>query len=141
MAYMTDGRIVPHFSLAEMANKESKDDVKLVITPEVVKFAQMLEEFRVWYNKSMKVNSWFRTKTYNKACGGASNSAHLDGRAADISFPNLTDEQWEHMKEKWKKICEKHGKIGGINRYRWGVHFTDHEDKFGHKTFTVRDLR
>jgi len=33
MAYITDGRIVKNFSLAEMTNKQAKDEIKLVLTP------------------------------------------------------------------------------------------------------------
>lgn len=141
MPYLIDGRIVAHFSLAEMCNKEAKESLKLVLTPEVIEFAQMMEELRLWYNKPMTVNSWYRTESYNKSCGGSSNSLHLDGLACDISLPNLSDEKFEHFRDKWKKICEKHGKIGGINRYRWGLHFDCKEDKFGYKEFVIRDMR
>lgn len=141
MAYKIDGRLVEHFTLAEMCNKEAKEDVKLVITSEVVEFAQMMEKLRKWYNKPMTVNSWFRTANYNRLCGGASNSLHLDGLACDISLPNLTDLQFEHFRDKWKSICEQHKKIGGINRYRWGLHFDCKENKFGYKDFVVRDKR
>lgn len=48
MAYITDGRIVKNFSLAEMTNKQAKDEIKLVATPEVIEFAQMMQELRDW---------------------------------------------------------------------------------------------
>lgn len=141
MAYKIEGRIVAHFSLDEMCNKQAKEDVRLILTPEIVEFAEELEELRRWYNKPMKVNSWYRTASYNKLCGGAGNSIHLDGRAVDIALPNLTDEQYIHFRDKWKQICEKHDKVGGINRYSWGLHFDDFEDKFGYRTFAERDMR
>lgn len=141
MTYRIDGRIVKNFSLAEMCNKEANEGIQLMLTPEIVEFAQEMQELRTWFNKPMTVNSWFRTVKYNKACGGASNSVHLDGRACDIGLPGLTDLQFQHFCDKWRQICEKHGKVGGINRYKWGLHFDDHEDKFGHSKFVIRDLR
>lgn len=141
MAYITDGRIVKNFTLDEMTNKQASDEIKLVLTPEVVEFAQMMQELRNWYNKPMMVNSWYRTKLFNAKCGGASNSVHLDGRACDIGISNLTDLQFKHFTDKWKQICKKHNKIGGINRYTWGMHFDNYEDKFGYKKFVIRDKR
>jgi uncharacterized protein YcbK (DUF882 family) len=141
MAYITDGQIVKNFTLAEMTNKQATDEIKLILTPEVVEFAQMMQELRIWYNKSMTVNSWYRTKSYNAKCGGASNSVHLDGRACDIAIAGLTDLQFKHFADKWKQICKKHNKIGGINRYVWGIHLDDYEDKFGYKKFVIRDKR
>ena len=41
---MIDGRIVKNFSLTEMTNNEADDDVKLVITPELVEHAFMIME-------------------------------------------------------------------------------------------------
>ena len=52
MAYITDGRIVKNFSLAEMTNKQAKDEIKLVLTPEVVEHAQMMQELRGWAVKT-----------------------------------------------------------------------------------------
>ncbi len=141
MPYITDGRIVKNFSLAEMTNKQAKDDIKLVLTPQVVEFTQMVQELRTWYNKPMNINSWYRTKAFNKSCGGSSNSCHLDGRAVDIAIANLTDLQFKHFCDKWKQICEKHNKVGGINRYYWGIHIDDFEDKFGYNSFVIRNKR
>ncbi len=148
MAYMTDGRIVKNFSLAEMTNKQAKDETKLVLTPEVVEFAQMMQELREWAAKTypqifskqgLIVSSWYRTATFNREIGGSSNSAHLDGRACDIN--NIPQSLYRDFTIAWQVICSIHDKVGGVNYYSWGMHFTDHEDKFGHKTFQIRDKR
>ena len=136
----TDGRIVKNFSLAEMTNKQAKDEVKLVLTPEVIEFAQMMQELRNWYGKPMNVSSWYRTKSFNSGLKGSSpNSAHLDCRACDIN--NIPQNLFDDFTIAWQTICTLHGKIGGVNYYSWGMHFTDHEDKFGHKAFQIRDKR
>ena len=139
MAYITDGRIVKNFSLAEMTNKQAKDEIKLVLTPEVVEFAQMMQELRDWYGKPLNVSSWYRTETFNRSVGGSSNSAHLDGRACDIA--NIPKDRFDDFIIAWQVICSIHNKVGGVNLYSWGLHFTDYEDKFGNKTFQIRDKR
>jgi uncharacterized protein YcbK (DUF882 family) len=136
---MIDGRIVKNFSLKEMSNSQAKEDVKLLLTPEVVEHAQMMQELRNWYGKSLNVSSWYRTKTFNASCGGDSNSIHLDGRATDIN--NIPENLYYDFTVAWQVICENHRKIGGVNYYEWGMHFDNYEDKFGHKTFQIRDYR
>lgn len=133
---MIDGRIVKNFSLKEMMNSLADEDVKLVLNPEVVEFAQMMQELRDYYGKPMNVNSWYRTKSFNRKIGGDPSSIHLDGRAADIA---VTD--YENLTIAWKVICQRHGKIGGVNYYPTFMHFDNFEDKFGHKTFQIRDYR
>jgi uncharacterized protein YcbK (DUF882 family) len=140
MAYITDGRIVKNFSLAEMTNKLAKDEIKLVLTPEVVEFAQMMQELRDWYGKPLEVSSWYRTKRFNDGLKGSSpTSAHLDGRACDIN--NIPQNLYHDFTIAWQVICSIHDKVGGVNYYSWGMHFTDHEDKFGKHSFQIRDYR
>lgn len=141
-AYMTDGRITKNFTIAEMANKQAGEMTKLVISPEIIEHAQMMQELRDCYGKSLNVSSWYRTKAFNKKCGGASNSAHLDGRATDINNINTKDNELvKQFKHWWQAICIGHGKIGGIEVYPWGMHFDSHSDKFGCKTFRYKDNR
>lgn len=134
---MVDGRIVKNFSLKEMANNESKEDIKLVITPELVRHANMLQEFRNWYGMSMTVNSWYRTKLFNVTCGGDPNSCHLQGLATDISLPALTKEKAELYSDIWKSICLRYGVIGGVSIYlnRKFMHFDSDSGRFGTTTF------
>jgi uncharacterized protein YcbK (DUF882 family) len=140
MAYKTYGWIVKNFSLAEMTNKQAKDEIKLVLTPEVTEFAQMMQELRDWYGKPMEVSSWYRTKNFNKGLKGSSpTSAHLDGRACDIN--NIPQSLYHDFSIAWQVICSIHGKVGGVNLYGWGMHFTDFENKFGNKVFQIRDKR
>ena len=139
MAYMTDGRIVPNFSLKEMTNTVATDDVKLVLTPEVFEHAQMMQELRDWYGKPMEVSSWYRTPKFNRLVAGASNSAHLDGRATDID--NIPQDLFDAFEIAWQVICSRHNKVGGVEKYDWGMHFDSFSDKFGLTSFRSKDNR
>lgn len=49
--------------------------------------------------KPLYINSAYRSYEVNKAVGGAKNSFHLSGCAADISIMNLTLEERRRLKE------------------------------------------
>lgn len=136
---MIDGRITKNFSLWEMMNKEADESTKLVLTPENTEFTQMMQELREWYGKPLEVSSWYRTPASNEKVGGDSKSAHLDGRACDIN--NIPQNLYKDFTTAWQVICSIHGKIGGVNYYDWGMHFTDYEDKFGNTKFVIRENR
>jgi hypothetical protein len=134
------GNVTKNFAIWEMANTLSGEDVELVLTPELIEHAQMMQELRDWYGKPLNVNSWYRTKKFNaKLDGSASNSAHLEGLATDIG--NIPKNLYHDFTIAWQVICSIHGKVGGVNYYDTFMHFCSYEDKFGHKTFQVRDYR
>lgn len=139
---MTTGKLTKNFSIAELSSRGD-----LLMTPEMVEFVQMAQELRDWaairFPKHAKegliISNCYRTVKHNKGVGGANNSAHLDGRAMDII--NIEQAAFWEFRILWEYICEKHNKIGGINFYKWGIHITDFEDKFGNAKFTIRDER
>ena len=55
--------------------------------------AATLEAVRSLVNKPISVSSAYRCKALNKAIGGASNSAHVEGLAADINIAGYTPNQ------------------------------------------------
>ena len=145
---MIHGNIVKNFSLKEMMNSEAKDDIKLVITPEVAEHAQMMQELREWAVKTypnifvtngLLVSSWYRTPAFNKSVGGAGNSAHLDGRATDIR--NVPQTLYKEFTTAWQVICSIHNKVGGVELYPTFIHFDSYSDKFGFKGFRLVDNR
>lgn len=139
MPYLTDGRIVKNFSLTEMANTKAAENIKLVLSPACVEHANMMQELRDWYGKPLNVSSWYRTKSFNKSCNGSKNSAHLDGLATDIN--NIPESLYDEFTTAWQVICANHNKIGGVNYYKWGMHFCSDEGRFGNEKFTIRDYR
>ena len=55
------------------------------------------EPLRKWYNKPIKISSFYRCHTLNAAVGGAANSQHTKGQAIDMTAGN---------KEENKKLFE-----------------------------------
>lgn len=54
----------------------------------------VLDPLRSAYRKPIYVNSGFRTPLLNKLVGGAMNSQHMDGKAADIQGEDKKDNLW-----------------------------------------------
>lgn len=125
---LCDGRLVKNFTLQEMANNLTKAVIKLLLTPEVVRQALMMQELRDWWGKPITVNSWYREKEYNDSVGGDPNSCHLDGIATDIAFEKLTQSQINLLIAVWQSICIRYNVIGGVSIYHWGLHFDSNND-------------
>lgn len=127
--------------MKELANNSGDaNKPQMYFDKEVDEFLDMIQEFRMWYAKPMTVSSCFRQAEYNRKVGGASNSLHLQAKALDWKV-SLTSAQLKNVQHKWAEICLAHKRIGGINLYSWGVHLDAFEDKFGAKSFVVRDKR
>lgn len=57
----------------------------------ILKVVDVLEEIRKMYgNKPMQINSWYRDPATNAAVGGASQSRHLSGDAVDFVVPGVS---------------------------------------------------
>ena len=54
----------------------------------------VLDPLRSAYRKPIYVNSGFRTPLLNKLVGGAKNSQHMEGKAADIQSADKKDNLW-----------------------------------------------
>lgn len=78
-------QLTKHFSTVEM---DCPHCGKCNMQPE---FMAKLEQLRVAYGKPITINSGYRCPEHNKAVGGAPNSFHMQGRAADIAVPNKAE--------------------------------------------------
>lgn len=135
-------KLTKNFTLGELAN--NKGDTALpqfILNAEVDVFLQMLQEFRVWYNKPMTINCCYRQPAYNKLVGGVSNSLHKKALAVDWGITGFTEVQYKNCADYWKTICTRHGIIGECNFYVWGLHLGAYADKNGYRTFQCRDYR
>ncbi|KAH0795631.1 DUF882 domain-containing protein [Histomonas meleagridis] len=68
-----------HFKVREFRCKDGSD--KIIISSDLV---NLLEKIRNHFGKAVTINSAYRTASYNKKVGGATNSQHVKGTAADI---------------------------------------------------------
>lgn len=81
-----------YFTIEEMTRSTTATKLGLKNSPDIVAKNRLialventLDPLRAAWGKPLKVNSGYRCKTLNKAVGGASNSSHLYGMAADIT--------------------------------------------------------
>lgn len=85
-------QITPHFSLAEMTTTST--GIRNVPTgtnlQNLTYTAQQMEKVReILGNKSIRVNSAFRSDAVNRAVGGVTTSAHSFGFAVDFVCPSF----------------------------------------------------
>jgi uncharacterized protein YcbK (DUF882 family) len=80
-----DFKLSRSFTLGEIASKDGADIV--IVHPALLIGLQALRDV---LNKPIKINSGYRSPEHNKAIGGASNSLHTLGLAADVVVDGVT---------------------------------------------------
>lgn len=83
-----------YFTLSELSvtNTKLPNKPDKVAESNLIKLVEnVLDPLREKYGKPIKVNSGYRSKLVNAAVGGAKNSDHLYGFAADITAGNKTE--------------------------------------------------
>lgn len=75
--------------------------------------AAILNPLREWYGKPIRVNSGYRCEALNSAIGGAKNSQHTTGMAADIDAGSVEENKklFDYIKDNLEfdqLIDEKH---------------------------------
>jgi len=88
MNLLNDLRVSEHFKISEFKCNDGSQEIMLEY--ELVK---LLQKLRWVVGKPIKINSGYRTKTYNHKVGGSPRSQHLLGRAADIVVEGYTPSQ------------------------------------------------
>jgi hypothetical protein len=81
--YPNDTHVTPHFTWAEFACKDGTP-VPAEYRSRVVKLAWGLEQLRTHLGGPVHILSGYRTPAYNTLIGGASQSQHVQARAADL---------------------------------------------------------
>lgn len=126
------GQITKNFNVKEFACKG-----EMLLNESVFWHIQRLQRFRDWYNRPMPINSGYRSAAHNKAVGGASNSQHLYGLAADIALPaqyygftpQRKAEFRRNVESKWEKLCKADGIQGGAGWYGTFFHLDSRAGK------------
>ena len=106
--------ISKNFKVNEFACKDGTDYILIDLD-----MIPVLQRFRQYVETSVSINSAYRTDSYNKKVGGASNSYHKKGKAFDIPF--LSSYKYINSID---KMCDFFNTLGvhGIIKYSWGVH-------------------
>ncbi len=81
-------KLSQNFQVKEFACKDGSDPI--LIAPELV---TILQAIRSHFGKPVTINSAYRTDTHNKKEGGAAQSQHCYGTAADIVVSGVTPKQ------------------------------------------------
>lgn len=105
-------QLTPHFSLSEFACKcGCSGHLQPEILNNIKKTAAMLEKLREGCgNKPVSLNCGYRCPKHNKEVGGAAQSMHMEGKAADVTVATLTPLAVQAVAAKTKDV-------GGIGHY------------------------
>ncbi len=85
----------PNFTLSEFTSSQTAARRGIDNRPpadvieHLAELAAVLERIRAEVGKPIVINSGYRSFELNEAVGGAANSAHLSGWAADITIPGF----------------------------------------------------
>jgi uncharacterized protein YcbK (DUF882 family) len=112
-------QLTPNFNLKEFTR--NGNELPFELLPNMREVAKNLEVLREYLGKPININSGYRNPAYNAKIGGAKNSFHMKGMAADIHVKGLTPLQIhtaiEHL------IAQGKMKQGGLGLYGTFVHY------------------
>lgn len=117
--HANSGRMSPHFEAKEFQSKDKSEEVLICY-----ELLDVLEKIREHFDSPVIINSGYRTPKRNEEVGGASNSYHCKGMAADIRVEGHTSKE---VAEYANKIM---GSTGGIIRYTNFTHIDVREYKY-----------
>ena len=80
-----DNSLSPHFKVREFRCQDGTD--LILIADGLI---NVLEKIRNHFGKALIITSAYRTPSHNQKVGGAENSQHLLGTAADIQIPGVS---------------------------------------------------
>jgi uncharacterized protein YcbK (DUF882 family) len=113
-------KITNNFSLQEFNSKCGREIPNNVL-PNIIQLAKNLQVLRDAIGKTISITSGYRSPQHNKKIGGAKDSQHVKGMAADIKVTGMTPKEVALVIE---GLIEQ-GKIkqGGIGIYPSWVHY------------------
>lgn len=112
--------LTPNFSVWEFASKDGAP-FPLEILRNLKKLAQELEVIRAEVGKPIIINSGYRSPDHNSKVGGAKDSYHTKGKAADIKVSGLNSFELAQIIE--KLISQGKLKQGGVGTYPTFIHY------------------
>lgn len=104
-----DHPIGEHFVLVEMASRDGAD--RVLVHDALV---DLLNRLREHFDKPVTINSGYRSPSHNKRIGGASQSRHVFGLAADVTVSGVAPDKVADWIESQNP--------GGLGRYKNFTH-------------------
>ena len=110
-----------YFTIAELCRSNTGEKLGIENVPNSFQKANMenlinhlLDPIRQMWGKPIIVNSGFRCVKLNKAVGGAKNSEHMSGCAADITTGNKADnkklfDMIRNSSLEWRQLIDESG--------------------------------
>ena len=114
----TKENLSEHFKASEFRCKDGSEEILIADS-----LIDILETIRNHFEAPVKINSGYRTPAWNSKVGGAPNSYHCKGMAADIVVKGHTSKE---VAEYASSIMEE----GGVIRYTNFVHIDVREKKY-----------
>lgn len=115
-------KLSENFSVKEFACKDGSDTIKIDLD-----LIPLIQRFRNYVETGVYFNSAYRTPSYNKKVGGATNSYHVKGQALDIPFLN----SYKYLTSR-EKMCAFFNTLGvkGIIIYPTFIHVDTRTTKY-----------
>jgi uncharacterized protein YcbK (DUF882 family) len=113
-------KLTNNFTLEEFNSKCGRDIPNNVL-PNILQLAKNLQVLRDAVGKSISITSGYRSPQHNKKIGGAKDSQHVKGLAADIKVSGMTPKEVALVIE--GLIEQGKMKQGGIGIYPSWVHY------------------
>ena len=79
----------------------------------------LVDAVRRYYGKPVTITSAYRCPAYNKLCGGATQSWHMQGYAIDFVIKGISPKLVRNLLLKWRQAGEFKG---GLGRYSTFTH-------------------
>ena len=113
-------RLTTNFWKSEFDSKDGAEMPEDVLY-NIQKLANQLQVLRSYLDKSIKINSGYRSPSHNNSIGGVKNSQHVLGKASDIVVKEIKPEQLALIIE--RLISDGDMLQGGIGIYNTFVHY------------------
>ncbi len=112
-------KLTNNFNLNEFDSKDGAEMPAEVLS-NIKKLSKELQQLRDYIGCSITINSGYRSPEHNKSIGGAKNSQHVKGNAADIVVKGLKPDEVYNILE--DLISQGLINIDGIGRYDTFTH-------------------
>lgn len=105
-------KLSENFSFDEFVNRDDPERPSGPALKYMIQLCEhVLEPLRSWLGKPIQITSGFRSPAHNARIGGAKNSLHTTGMAADIAVGGIPEQI------KVAAFLSKLGEVGGIGLY------------------------